>query len=39
MIPWTVNSTEEMLAMKQIGAEGIITDYPDRAIALFGLPG
>jgi glycerophosphoryl diester phosphodiesterase len=38
MIPWTVNRREEMLAMKQIGAEGIITDYPERAIALFGLP-
>ncbi len=37
-IPWTVNRTEEMLAMKQIGADGIITDYPERAIALFGLP-
>ena len=38
MIPWTVNRKEEMLAMKQIGADGIITDYPERAIALFGLP-
>ncbi len=38
MIPWTVNRTEEMLAMEQIGAEGIITDYPERAIALFGVP-
>ncbi len=38
MIPWTVNRTEEMLAMRHIGAEGIITDYPERAIALFGLP-
>jgi glycerophosphoryl diester phosphodiesterase len=38
MIPWTVNRTEDMLAMKQIGVEGIITDYPERAIALFGLP-
>lgn len=37
MIPWTVNRTEEMLAMKQAGAEGIITDYPEQAIALFGL--
>ncbi|NTV16935.1 MAG: glycerophosphodiester phosphodiesterase [Chlorobiaceae bacterium] len=37
MIPWTVNRTEEMLAMRQIGADGIITDYPERAIALFGL--
>lgn len=38
MIPWTVNRTDEMLAMKHAGAEGIITDYPERAIALFGLP-
>jgi glycerophosphoryl diester phosphodiesterase len=38
MIPWTVNRTEEMLAMQHAGAEGIITDYPDRAIALFGQP-
>jgi glycerophosphoryl diester phosphodiesterase len=38
MIPWTVNRCEEMLAMKQVGADGIITDYPERAIALFGLP-
>lgn len=38
MIPWTVNRREEMLAMKSLGAEGIITDYPERAIALFGLP-
>ncbi len=35
MIPWTVNLPEEMLAMKEIGANGIITDYPERAIALF----
>jgi glycerophosphoryl diester phosphodiesterase len=35
MIPWTVNAPEEMLAMQQIGADGIITDYPERAIALF----
>jgi glycerophosphoryl diester phosphodiesterase len=38
MIPWTVNQLEEMLTMHQLGAEGIITDYPERAIALFGLP-
>ncbi|MBV5304377.1 MAG: glycerophosphodiester phosphodiesterase [Chlorobium sp.] len=35
MIPWTVNTPEEMLAMQQIGADGIITDYPELAIALF----
>ena len=35
VIPWTVNDPEEMLAMQDIGADGIITDYPERAIALF----
>ncbi|NMW20388.1 MAG: glycerophosphodiester phosphodiesterase [Chlorobiaceae bacterium] len=37
MIPWTVNREEEMLAMKHLGAEGIITDYPELAVALFGM--
>ena len=35
VIPWTVNAPDEMLAMQHIGADGIITDYPDLAIALF----
>lgn len=35
MIPWTVNDPDEMLALQQMGADGIITDYPDLAIALF----
>ena len=38
MIPWTVNSKEDMLAMRQCGADGIITDYPELAFSLFGLP-
>ena len=37
MIPWTVNRTEDMKAMKQLGAEGIITDDPEQALSLFGL--
>jgi glycerophosphoryl diester phosphodiesterase len=39
VIPWTVNSTEEMLEMKRLGADGLITDYPERAIGLQGLVG
>lgn len=31
VIPWTVNEEKEMLRLKQIGVDGIITDYPDRA--------
>ena len=31
VIPWTVNETADMLAMKGMGVDGFITDYPDRA--------
>lgn len=30
IIPWTVNNTENMAALKKLGVDGIITDYPDR---------
>jgi glycerophosphoryl diester phosphodiesterase len=29
IIPWTVNTAEEMKKMKVMGVDGIITDYPD----------
>ena len=32
---WTVNSVEEMLALARLGVDGIITDYPDRALDAF----
>ena len=31
VIPWTVNEIGEMLALKGMGVDGFITDYPDRA--------
>lgn len=31
VIPWTVNEESEMLALKGMGVDGFITDYPDRA--------
>lgn len=31
VIPWTVNSTEDMTRLVEMGADGLITDYPDRA--------
>jgi len=34
VIPWTVNTTEEMHELLQWGVDGIITDYPDRAVGL-----
>lgn len=31
VIPWTVNETADMLALKGMGVDGFITDYPNRA--------
>ena len=31
VIPWTVNETIEMVALKGMGVDGFITDYPDSA--------
>ena len=30
VIPWTVNEVKDMKALKQMGVDGIITDYPNR---------
>ena len=32
VVVWTVNEVDDMLALAQLGVDGIITDYPDRAI-------
>ena len=34
VIPWMVNETAEMLKLHALGVDGLITDYPDRAMAL-----
>lgn len=39
VIPWTVNRPEDMLKMKDFGADGVITDYPETALALADLAG
>lgn len=31
VIPWTVNTTEQMENLLEMGVDGIITDFPDRA--------
>ncbi|MEJ1236482.1 glycerophosphodiester phosphodiesterase family protein [Chryseolinea sp. T2] len=31
VIPWTVNETRDMLALKGMGVDGLITDYPNRS--------
>jgi glycerophosphoryl diester phosphodiesterase len=35
VIPWTINTAEDMESMADMGVDGIITDYPDRALELF----
>ena len=32
VVVWTVNDVEEMLALARLGVDGIITDYPNRAL-------
>lgn len=34
VIPWTVNETDDMRRMLELGVDGIITDYPNRLIDL-----
>ena len=34
VIPWTVNTLDEMKQVKALGTDGLITDYPDRARGL-----
>jgi glycerophosphoryl diester phosphodiesterase len=31
LIPWTVNERSDMERLQQLGVDGLITDYPDRA--------
>ena len=34
VIPWTVNDIQQMKNLLKIGVDGLITDYPDRALKL-----
>lgn len=36
VLPWTVNEEKDMQAMADLGVDGIISDYPDRLVKLFG---
>lgn len=34
LIPWTVNSVDDMQRLVELGVDGLITDYPDRFSAV-----
>jgi glycerophosphoryl diester phosphodiesterase len=36
IVPWTVNEIADLERMKTFDLDGIITDYPDRAVKVFG---
>jgi glycerophosphoryl diester phosphodiesterase len=36
VIPWTVNEKDDMKDLIEKGVDGIITDYPDRAMEVLG---
>lgn len=35
IIPWTINELSDMETMRKLNVDGIITDYPDRALGVF----
>jgi glycerophosphoryl diester phosphodiesterase len=39
VVPWTVNNPEEMAGLIDLGVDGLITDYPDRAQAVLAAKG
>ncbi|MFO1079752.1 MAG: glycerophosphodiester phosphodiesterase [Reyranellaceae bacterium] len=39
VVPWTVNDSREMARLVDLGVDGLITDYPDRAAAILSSKG
>ncbi len=39
VVPWTVNVPTEMARLIDLGVDGLITDYPDRALPVLAAKG
>lgn len=39
VLPWTVNMPAEMVRLIDLGVDGLITDYPDRALPVLAAKG
>jgi len=39
VVPWTVNAPAEMARLIDLGVDGLITDYPDRALPVLAGKG
>ena len=39
VVPWTVNAPDEIARMVDLGVDGLITDYPDRATTVLAAKG
>jgi len=39
VLPWTVNNPSEMTRLIDMGVDGLITDYPDRAQPVLAAKG
>jgi glycerophosphoryl diester phosphodiesterase len=39
VLPWTVNQPDDLVNMLELGVDGIVTDYPARALELASLVG
>lgn len=36
LLPWTVDEEKDMVALGEMGVDGIISNYPDKLVKLFG---
>jgi glycerophosphoryl diester phosphodiesterase len=38
VLPWTVNDPDHIRSVVAAGVDGLVSDYPDRALAVLAAP-